>query len=170
MSAEPARHLRVVDQETGEVEDLDSHIQELHVQLDGAEHEIRSWRARYAALADQKTKEAKEHRLFPTAVAVFDYWREQCNHPRSAFSTERFWMLLPFLERHGEAMCKRAIDGAAFDPFITQRKNGTTKRHDRFGLIFGEADKFEDFCNRAPVEPPPPIAGQLSIDEAQQPG
>jgi hypothetical protein len=49
-----------------------------------------------------------------------------------------------------------AIDGAAFDPYTTKRKNGSTKRHDDFTLIFRNADKMEEFANRAPKGWKPP--------------
>jgi hypothetical protein len=81
---------------------------------------------------------------------VFEYWQATCRHPRATWNAERFFLVEPFVKKHGVEMCKRAVDGAAFDPFVTTRRNGSTKRHDGFDLIFRSVDKFEEFANRAP--------------------
>jgi shikimate 5-dehydrogenase len=62
-------------------------------------------------------------------------------------------MALPYLERYGVAMCRKAIRGAAYEPFETTRKNGSKKRHDGWHLIFDRgADAFEEWCNKSPQE------------------
>lgn len=164
MASPAERPLRLVP--TGEVPDdapqtlaeaLDV-IAEMRDQLDGAEKDVRAWRTRYAILKRDKDREAKNSEWWPIAKRVFDYWRDRCRHPRCAFTIERFRLIEPFLtdSQYGEtlpereALCRRAIDGAAYDPFITKRKNGTSKRHDGIELIFRSPEKFEEFCNRAP--------------------
>jgi hypothetical protein len=49
------------------------------------------------------------------------------------------------------ALCRRAVAGAAFDPFVSRRRNGTEHRHDDWDLIFRSSDKFEQFCCKAPA-------------------
>ena len=61
-----------------------------------------------------------------------------------------FQVALPYVDAHGVELCRRAVEGAAYDPFVTKRKNGSTKRHDDWGLIFRDDQKFEEFCNKAP--------------------
>jgi hypothetical protein len=155
MSADPARHLRVVDTETGESKNLETYVQELQDQLEGAEKELRAWRTRYANLKRDKDAEARKHPLWPQGVKAFQYWQKECRHPRSGFDADRFWAVLPFLkdtDHYGEEMVRRAIDGAAYDPYTTRRKNGTVKRHDDWELIFRTSGKVEEFANRAPLK------------------
>lgn len=189
MSAQPDRHLHpvedapaanlvVVNGDTGErLGALADHVQPLEDAVAGLQRDIRGWAARYADLKRDKDGEAKESPVWPVAKKVFDYWRRTCKHPRSAFTLDRFELIRPFLEKLGdkdkppaerlaeaEALCKRAIDGAAHDPFITRRKNGTPKRHDGIDLIFRNADKMEEFCNRAPIN-----RSSASADAGEQP-
>lgn len=90
---------------------------------------------------------------------LFKAWRVRCNHPRSPWTEDRFWQIEPYLTggRYGKCLedrvrlCARAIAGAGFDAFEKKRRNGTVKRFDEFNRVFGAADQFEDFCNRAPV-------------------
>lgn len=47
-------------------------------------------------------------------------------------------------------LCARAIAGAGFDAFKTTRKNGTVKVFNDWDLIHRSADKWEEFCCKAP--------------------
>lgn len=147
---EPARHLHIVDAETGEQLDGCPACAKFVDQVKGLERDLRSWRARYAELSRDKEAEAQRSRYWPAALEVFTYWQEVCRHPRSAWGADRFYLIEPYVKKHGVEMCKRAVDGAAFDPFITTRKNGTKKRHDGWHLIFGAPEKFEECVNKAP--------------------
>jgi hypothetical protein len=158
MAANPAPDLRLVRPDTGEVietecdrcEVIGHELAETADQLQGAEREIRAWRRRYANLKRDVEAEAKAHPRWDEAREVFDYWREKCRHPNSKLNAERFNLVEPYLRADGLEMCKRAIDGAAFDPFITARRNGSKKRHDGWELIFRDRGKFEEFVNKAP--------------------
>ncbi len=100
----------------------------------------------------------EDHALFPLAKRLHDYWRKRCGHEKSRFGPERFKEILPRLREHeddAERLCLLAIDGAAFDPFISRRKNGSAHRHDEWHLIW-HPDKFESFVNRAPFHKPKP--------------
>lgn len=192
----PERHLQsapepgdeipaiLVDPATGQTYDVRSRFQVLEDSYVGAERDLRTWRARYADLHRDKEGEARESELWPVALRVFDYWRKQCRHPGAEWTLERFEMIRPFLERsntgkgkatklslelvaRNEELCKLAIDGIAFDPYVTIGKNGREIRHDGLHLIFGE--KFEARCKAAPVErirevfPPKPIDAQTAL-------
>lgn len=147
-----SRHLHPVpagiDPETGEVT-CDS-CRALEDQIIGLQRDIRGWAARYAELKRDRQGEAEEHDLYDDAHDIFKFWRSVCHHPKSRFDAQRFELIRPHLEKHGGRLCRQAIEGAAFDPFITQRKNGSAKRHDGWELIFRDAGKFEEFVNRAP--------------------
>jgi hypothetical protein len=142
----------VVHPTTGETRPLPEILQPYEDHIAGLQRDVKAEHLRYENLKRDKEREAEGHPLWPDAMKVFSYWKEKCNHPRSAWSPDRFEQIRPFLERHDVAICKRAVDGAAFDPFVTTRKNGSKKRHDGWGLIFraSEPDKFEEFCNKAP--------------------
>lgn len=104
------------------------------------------------------------HELFPVAKRLFDFWKERCNHPRSDFTPERFKECLPHLRDLGQEVCRRAVEGAAFDPYTTTRKNGSTHRHDGWELIFRSRAKVEDFANRAPYHLPDPEKVKVLAD------
>lgn len=128
--------------------------------IDGLQRKQAGLLIEIANLKREREAEALKHQLWPRAKRIHDYWREECKHPRSKFDADAFELARVILESEAsnhrgdydaaEAMMKRAIDGAAFDPFTTTRKNGSTKRHDGFDLIFRNRTKFEEFVNRAP--------------------
>jgi hypothetical protein len=148
-------HLAVVDTETGEVLDNCAGCAELRDQLAGAERDVRAWRTRYAKATRDREGQAHNHPLFNEAELLFKHWKAICNHPRSKFTLDRFEMALPYLERYDVAMCRKAIRGIAYEPYVTQRKNGSMKRHDGWHLLFDRgADAFEEWVNKAPREEP----------------
>lgn len=146
--------LRLVNADTGEFHDPGT-CQECDHKDDviaGLQRDIRGWAARYAELRRDRELEAKSHALYEPAKDLFGYWKLKCRHGRSRFTAERFELVRPLLEKYGEGACRKAIEGAAFDPFVTTRKNGSSQRHDSWELIFRDAGKLEDFANRAPRE------------------
>jgi hypothetical protein len=153
-SSRPERpNLRLVNTETGEVHEGGCpDCFERDDVINGLQRDIRGWTARYADLNREKDAEARAHKLWPEAKRLFAVWRERCNHPRARWTPDRFWECFPMLRDDGGQMCELAIEGAAFDPFETTRKNGSVKRHDDWELIFRDRKHFEDFCNRAPLE------------------
>ncbi len=155
-----AKHLRVVEfDDNGElVEETCPECRRRIDELAGLERVIRSQAAQIQALMRDKAAEAREHPLWPVGRALFGEWRARCRHPRSPWTPDRFWVWEPFATnvKYGQtldlrvALCRRAIAGAAFDAFVTTRRNQTTKRHDAWDLIYRSADKFEEFCCKAP--------------------
>lgn len=167
MSAQPNRHLQpapepvdpalvVLNIDTGEQLPLGNYVQQLQDEIAGLTRDVRAEHLRFENLKRDKAVEAREHPLWPRAIEVFKHWKEKCKHPRCEFGPGRFEEIRPFLERHDVDTCKLAVEGAAFDPFVTTRKNGSKKRHDGWGLIFrnAEPDKFEEFVNKAPRRAP----------------
>jgi hypothetical protein len=160
---EAARHLHVieVDSETGEVvEPTCEGCQRRDDEITGLERDIRGWTVRFAALKRDKLAEAKGSPEWPVAVRLFAYWQEQTRHPRAVWSLDRFELIAPFLKNKSygevledrEALCRRAIDGYAFDCFTTKRANGSTRRHDDWSLIFRDAGHMEEGVKKAPRE------------------
>jgi hypothetical protein len=172
VSAEPTPHLHLIDTDSGEVHERCPSCEALEDQLAGAEFNVRSMRGKMQA----KQREVEEikasllatadptHELFPKAVALFRYWQERTGHPRQEFTADRMALVLPFIRRHDDEEIRRAIRGAAFDPFVTTRKNGTEKHHNGWNLLFQSEDKFQSFVERAP-EPRDPTDAERSLLE-----
>jgi hypothetical protein len=155
---EAARHLRAVDAQTGEVaEDVDVQaliweIEQLKADLENAERDLRSKRALIKRLQTDAEKERRAYAGREAVERLFDYWREACRHPNSKLTADRFDSVRAALERgYTEEQIRRAIDGAAFDPFITRRRNGTAKRHDDIELICRDGKRLEEFACKAPA-------------------
>jgi hypothetical protein len=159
------------------VGEFETVVQELNDVIAGLTRDVKAEHLRFENLKRDKAAEARRHPLFEAVRDLFYEWRAATGHPRSAFTADRFWAALPFLENeaYGEDMIRRAIAGAAFDPYSTTRKNGSTKRYDSWSgypsSIFASADKFEDFCNRAPIpKDGDPAAGSTTKSEPRQGG
>lgn len=172
MSAEPAplRRLVAVDQDTGEavsteVARLQERISILEQNLRDAEKDLRTKRAQITKLRKDKIAERLEYARRDDVDRVHSYWNRKLGHQR-ALTADRFDAVRGILEEtHIEVVdgkpvkvetyelsdFKAAIDGAAFDPFTTKRKNGTTHRHDDLSLICRDGKTFEGFIARAPV-------------------
>lgn len=156
-----ASHLKVIeyDGDTGELHEPDCDAcGRKNDEIAGLERDIRGWAVRYAELKRDKETEAREHPLWKVGEVIFREWRTLCRHPRSPWTPDRFWTIEPFLTntKYGDTidkrvgLCRRAVAGAAYDAYATTRRNGSTHRHDGWDLIFRSADKFEEFCCKAP--------------------
>jgi uncharacterized membrane-anchored protein YhcB (DUF1043 family) len=155
--------LRLVD-EHGEIHEGCPNCAALEDQLAGAENNVRSMRAQMANLRRELEGEIdRQHEMFPRLVAAFRYWQERCTHPRSQLTPDRMKVALPALKRHEDPEIRQAIRGAEYDPFVTTLKNGRTKRHDSWELIFRNEDTFQSFVERAPEYVP--TFSQLSLVE-----
>jgi len=146
------RKLRLVDVETGELHNDDplEELQYLKDQIKGLERDVRAWRIRYAKLARDEEQRAMSSELWPVGKRLFILWKDKCRHPRSKWTPDRFLQCERLLKEYGEDICIKAIEGAAYDPYVTQMRNGGNERHDGWGQIFKNAEKLERFANRAP--------------------
>jgi hypothetical protein len=151
MSAQPARHLRVID-DTGEVLPEHPEIQRLEDEIKGLERALKTEIRRYEELKRDKDAEARAHQLWPKAMDVFNAWRKATNHPRAVWTADRFWVIEPFLKKkeYGLAVCLRGVAGIAFDHFSVRRKNGTVRHFDEFERVFADAKSLEERANAAP--------------------
>lgn len=159
MSAQPKPSLVLLDGESGVIKapckrcpELEQENQELKDVITSLERDVRAWGARYQELKRDTTQAAKHHEHYGEVEIVFKEWKRLCNHKRSPFTADRFWLALPYFEnpKYGMRLMMLAIKGAAYDPFEVTRKNGSKKRFDEWERIFASAGNFEDFCNRAP--------------------
>jgi hypothetical protein len=144
--------LTLINTDTGELSDCEN-CTDLLDTVAGHERTIRSQSAIIGRLSRDPERSAREHELWDVAETLFRYWRVKCKHPKSRFSADRFWAVHPFLNKDGEDLCRRAIDGAAFDPFTKPRRNGSMKRFDDFTKnIFKDRATFEEMVNRSPIQ------------------
>lgn len=153
--SEDGRYI-VVDSKTGEgLERSDYRLSEYEAQVKGLQRDVRAWTMRFDELKRDRAKAAKHHPLFDEVEIAFRHWKQACNHKRSPYTADRFWLALPYLEnpKYGLKLMLRAIEGAAFDAFEVTRKNGSKKRFDEWERIFKDAGTFEEFCNKAPRKP-----------------
>lgn len=163
MSAQRARHLEpvtsedehlvVVDQRTGEARPLSFFQQPLRDELDGAQQEIARLRVKNANLKRDTEARMHEHKLFSSALKAFEHWKIVCHHPNSDFTPDRFKLVQPFLKntkRFGLPVVLRAIDGAAFQSWVSEYSNGSLKHHNGWKKIFEGIDSVEEHANRSP--------------------
>lgn len=170
----PAPSLRIVPDANGEIpksyEELQAELARTLAVLKGTERDLRGWMVRYRELAEDKKAEAREHILWPLGQHLFRGWQRACDHPKTPWTEDRFWLVEPFLSlpRYAPALemrvvlCCRAIIGARYDCWKKPQRNGRWKRFDEFDRIFATHASFEDFCNRAPVGWQPTITPTLA--------
>lgn len=148
-----APNLKLVDADTGELVEAGCPMCETErIDRENLEGELRKALRRVRELKQNREKEAKVHPRRQEVEQVFDLWRELCRHPNAKLDADRTFLIAGMIDRYDVATCEVAIRGAAFDPFVTKRKNGTVKRHDGIALVFTKAEKFEEFACRAPRE------------------
>jgi hypothetical protein len=181
VSAEPARHLRVVDTDTGEVltgtglAELQAEVEKLRVDLKMAQRDVKAKNRRISELERNKAQERLDYERRADVERIATYWHRKCRpddfaleRPRvNPMSPERFDAVRGILDqevpvpiegkkrcRHVPAYsmeeCKAAIDGAAFDHFSKQRRNGSWEHFDDLELIFRSGKHFEGFRDKAP--------------------
>lgn len=155
-------HLRVVHAETGEVVDSPE-LERALTQIRMLERDLAGKRLKIADLERDYDKIRDQHPRRRDIERVHAYWQKRCGHPRARLDNPEFFAIASLLllggKRHPEFAWpedfKAAVDGAAYDPFVTTRKNGTRNRHDSLGLIFRDAAHMRDFIAKAPAPKQP---------------
>lgn len=145
----------LVDRRTGQVHEQDhcpncaGHQQNAELykgHLENAEKDLRKARAHIRQLKEDAERERKLYAHRQLVIGIFDFWREATGHLRSKLDGDRFDAIRKALDADfSEEDCRLAIIGAAVDPFV----DGKGKRHDGLLLVFRNAEKIEDFANRA---------------------
>ncbi len=154
--AEPSIHL--LDTATGELEPatrnvLHERIHDLEQDLANAERDLRKARRRITALEADKERERQGFEQRQLVLELFEFWQRRCKKPRSKLTSDRFDALRKALEAGYSAKeIAMAIAGAAFDPFVTQAKNGREIKHNDLELICRDGKHIEGFANKAPIK------------------
>jgi hypothetical protein len=179
MTAATARHLHVVPggitDDNGEVippHRLLAEIEKLQTDLSMAQRDVKTKNRRIAELERDKAAERMNHPDRPLILRVCRYWHLKCRAGSNRVKPDsphrydavaalvELEELIPVEERerggpktrrvYGPDAFKQAIDGAAYDPFRKQRKNGSWVTYDDLETICRTAGKFDEFRARAP--------------------
>lgn len=151
-----APSLRLIDGATGEMVEGDQNalmarIEDLEKDLENAERDLRSKRALITKLQREKDRERQVYSQRSVVEELFEYWQAKCNRQRSKLTPDRFDAIRNALEwKYTVQQIRLAIDGAAYDPFITRRKNGTECRHNDLELILRDGKHIESNACKAP--------------------
>lgn len=141
------------DPRTGEMKGGCHRCQTLEAQLAGTQQENAAWHIKYQNLKKKVNTEIKDHPRYEEVKEVYEFWKRECNHMKSPFTKDRFESALPFVEKYGVEMCKRGVEGLAFDAYRVQRRNGSWRVYNDFQRhLFKDAGTFEERCNSAPLE------------------
>lgn len=168
---ETARHLQLVNTETGELVDADS--------CPGCKERdrtINEWKRKFNGVLSQlgklradKEAEARADQLWPHAVAIFRYWQERTSHHKAEFTVERFEIIAKRLRTHGPEECRRAIDGCLLSDWHQKRGPASKRKGEVFDslpIIFEKQDNWEKF--RALATPRETIRGATLLQHAQE--
>lgn len=156
MSADPApRHLHGIDgtvsfdSSTGE---LCPNCELVARDRERAELRVRMLDRKIDELKADKDRAALNNPHHEQARQLFWHWQQVTNHRNSPWTTDRFWQIEPFLrqKKYGADLCRRAIDGAAYESWVTERRNGSLEVHSAWEKIFEKAGSVEKYSCRAP--------------------
>lgn len=157
-----------------EVAKLQDEVEKLKIDLKMAQRDVKAKNRRLAELERDRARERLDHPRYADIERVARYWHRKCREGSARvnpMSPDRFDAIACVLEqerivvdadtrkKRREPMytledCKAAVDGAHFDHFSKQRKNGSWQHYDDLELIFRDGKRFEEFRDRAPVRAP----------------
>lgn len=165
MSADPARHLRPVEDKppiilvnsaTGENVGTLAEVEAAHeAEYNALQHKYRAALADITRLKRDSEAEARRHQLWAEAEALHGWWAIATGHPGRKFGADEFYQVFPRLKEKavGPIGVLKAIAGAAYDPGTKRLKNGRVERYDSFELVTRSRDKIDSFSQRVPGGP-----------------
>lgn len=141
--------LGVVHPETGEVITCPACQQreDVIVQL---EKENRLHKAKITKLERDEEISARNDPFWDEAECLHTWWRLACWYPLTQFAADDFWMVKNHLKRAGLAACLQTVAGAAYDPYVSEQRNGREKRHNGWKKLWESKAMAEDFAERVP--------------------
>jgi hypothetical protein len=139
---EAAHHLRVV--ECADCERRRTALDAALMDLEAARAEIGSLRRQLGAATAKNGTARKRSPHYDMAVRLFDFWRDECGHPRAQMGPKRERALLARLEDYEPRDIAKAIRGAAVAAYVDPRG----VKHDDIELICRDEVKLEKFIER----------------------
>jgi hypothetical protein len=97
-----------------------------------------------AALEDKDAK-LRNDKDYVAAVALFDEWKRETNHPRARLDTNRAQLALRAIRGYRKDRDKLSWVIQYGRHFAYVDGNGV--KHDRFGLLFQDAEHIEKYAN-----------------------
>lgn len=166
---EAARHLHLIDPESGEVfpQKECPGCAEREILVQKLERRIRGLDLQIDNLKRDHDAEVRASGLWPVGVRLFGIWRGATGQKRCKFSAVRFDLVEPFLDgfdrrrhqsistevgppTHPLEQCAAAIIGRVTDHFVTRRSNGTPKHFWEWERIFASRGEWEESMARRP--------------------
>jgi hypothetical protein len=159
--SEPARHLRLVDSETGEFTEYGcERCKAVEVgDVEALKDEITRLSRKITAMQRDKEQERRDDPDRILIVELFNLWREVAGHPKSMLGGDRFDAIKSALklcrrehgEERGNEIVRLAIEGIGAHPYVVngQRvpKGTPAQRHDRIGIALDGSENIERFAN-----------------------
>lgn len=143
MSALPARHLRAVNVETGELVDSTDcpHCADARAEAEIWEQRVLTLERQVKRLTEDKDAKTLRDRDYPAAVGLFEEWQRECAHPKSKLDIARTRLALTAVKLYKGEREKLSL-------VIQQGKHlawvdETGHKHDSFGLLFRDAEQIE---------------------------
>jgi hypothetical protein len=139
---EAAHKLRVV--ECADCERLQVALDAALMDLEAARAEVGSLRRQLGAAFSKQSKDRKQHPHYDTAVRLFEFWQEECGHPRAQMGPKRERAILARLDDYTPRDIAKAVRGAAVAAYVDERG----VKHDDIELICRDEVKLEKFIER----------------------
>lgn len=119
--------------------------------LQGAEKALRKERRRSKALETEKQHERERYEQRQLVTELFEFWQRRTKHAKSRLTPDRFDVLRSALDQgYTPREIALAIAGCAFDPFVTQNRNGRSERHDDLTVCLRSGKALEQYARKAP--------------------
>ncbi len=159
-AAEPARHLQLVDTETGQVVDDGPTYAELTARLQAAEElnlgqeaTIKSQAAMIGRLKGKlEAADPEAHPRHKEMAALIERWRTATGHEKSKASKDRFDLIRArFNDGYEIETIELAIDGLGAFPFVVsaerRREGPSAQRYDQLKHALNGGQDLERFAN-----------------------
>lgn len=152
--SEPARHLQVVDTETGELVESCPGCAEKQDKIDGLSRKLAAASGQITKLQRDRRHAMREHQLFGVVNECFGYWQERTDHPKSELTTERFDLTEAILRHYGAEDGQRrihlAVDALARSDWHMKRGEHADRKgpkQDRYDTLLSPRDRFEQWVS-----------------------
>jgi hypothetical protein len=156
VSAQPAGHLHLVDNETGEISpeapaypEALALLGQLETQIKMLDRRHKGDLLRIAQLEQDREQAALASPLRKHVEVIYALWKAACGKRRPLHFTDRE-SIAAAVKHLGFDTCVRAVAGARYEPYTRRQRNGKVKRFDDLNTIFKTYGKVSDFAGRAP--------------------
>jgi hypothetical protein len=143
MSAVP--HLRLINTETGEVEDAPScpHCAEAREEAEVWEREVLKLKRQLERERLDRDAKMRADKHYPAAIALIQEWKTECGHPNaSEDDPKRVRLALSVVKRYKDQREKLSLV-IQHGKHLAYVDPDTGFKYDEFGRLFGSSDEIE---------------------------